>query len=306
MRTLFFRFSFFAVAVFIVTVSGSWKSAAYSSSVAKTVTGERSTFWTVSKAAGIEEWRFTSDSTIRKVKTVADVTEDSRFDCRGLAWCSVFGDKPSLCLLERDSRRRNGSGFFQPVPFSAGIRKQFNDAEFIVNSGGYGKYIYAQDYSTSGSKRSAILFWDNGQLERIYQLPELSSFGVADIAVDSVGNAWVIIRRYSEEKNQGEFFLRGFSPDGELVASVPVADYSEEHGYGFMLIAGKFYVAFGSSNKRYPSQLLALNYSNNEMQPGKAIAFFNDAHDLASKNPGVPDIPLLNRKDCNNQPIKLK
>ena len=281
-------------------LSVSWKKISVEDP--KTREAEQNTFWTISSKDGIRKWTIVGDSVVGGGEVVDEMNDKMMSSGAGLAYCTTPESSTNLMLLIRDD-----DSYFTTVPTTGGKHYDLYGTARDVNAGGYGSFLYIQHYVSNGSENSALLRWRNGKLSVVAKLDDDEEFEVADLAVDTLGRAWFLTGRSSDEYfSTKNLRLCGYSPDGRKVASIPVEGISPNHAYGFMLIGGKFYIGFGSSNERFPGTLVPLIFSEGKMKPGKPIPFTADAHDLASKHPGVPSNKPKQLMDCNNQVVKMK
>jgi len=130
-----------------------------------------------------------------------------------------------------------------------------------------------------GGGSRELYYYDGVIVTNILTLNANEMFAVADLAVDSVGRAWVFI---SDKFNQnGE--LRIYNKLQGLVASYPLS-LNSYHLYGCFYMNGKVYIGSGSSGA-IPSVLIPISINNGVAQQGTPISFPNsDFYDLASCN----------------------
>jgi hypothetical protein len=245
-------------------------------------------FWSIDESGAVREWVFGSDSTVTGGKISAYAKADEG-GCTGLAWCNVL-DKTSKGALHV-FMSASEQGFLGMVPLSAGSSVGIDKSKNLMNMGGWGNYLFIEycSYKHEGTP-NCIMRWRNKSFVRIVTLPESEEFGSADLAVDTLGRVWVLIGNWNYESTRA-LELRCYSPDGATLVSIPVRGISQMNAYGFMLVRGKFYVAFGDVNKQYPNRLVELVYDDGKMKPGNSFAFRTNGHDVASEDPGAPSFP---------------
>jgi hypothetical protein len=241
-------------------------------------------FWTIDRWDSITAWTFTSDSTLAREPVFV---RDNNYSCDGLAFCSVK-KKARLVMMVNEEPSQKASLYTTPgkpvlIPVAA-------PANVLGSLGGYGDVIYTYLHDYTVHTYNLVLI-RNGQLDTIVRLTGKECFLAGDIAVDSLGRAWVIVTGNSDRESLGPHELRCYSPGGRLETTVPVQGISRSNAYAMMLVNGKFYVGFGTDNQHFHNRLVRLDLSGGVLKPGRSTWFHGYATDFASPHPGVPSFP---------------
>jgi hypothetical protein len=237
-------------------------------------------FWTLGYGnSAITAWTFADDSTVIFTRSGPEVSGGQSYE--GLAYCKIKGQKRLALLVKEDQTKRilyttPGTPFKIPVAART---------QTLADLDGCGEVIYSCSFDASGYSLVRIR---DGQLSTVARLKTGERFLAGDIAVDSLGRAWVIVTGTSDNDKTGPHELRCYSHDGRLQATVPVKGISGTGAYGLMTVNGKIYVGFGTGNRQYSDRLVRLDLSGDTLKPGCSIPFAWNAHDLASARPGVP------------------
>lgn len=240
-------------------------------------------FWTLGYgSSAITAWTILDDSIVVFSRSGPEVSGGQSYD--GLAYCKIKGQK-RLALLVRVEQSKRSLYTTPGTPFKIPVAAR---NETLLDLDGCGEVIYAYSLAASGY---CLVRIRDGQLSTIARLNSNEHFLAGDIAVDSLGRAWVIVAGSTDYDYTGPHELRCYSRDGRLEATVPVTGISSTNAYGMMLVNGKLYVGFGTNNKHYHDRLVRLDLSGDTLKPGCSIPFNWNAHDFASARPGVPSFP---------------
>lgn len=174
----------------------------------------------------------------------------------------------------------------------------FTSGGQILNSGGNNQYLYYQTALSGGGQE--IKRFNGSSLTTI--LTSNSTFGIQDLAVDSVGNV------YYFDKNGGSLILKVISPSGVLLSSY-VLPATGENGYGCFFIGNTLYVGLGPSHPTHPNSLLPITITGSGVTLGRYIKmpFSRNYSDLASCGnfklpspcPTAPSLPVVTSMQPN-------
>jgi len=103
-----------------------------------------------------------------------------------------------------------------------------------------------------------------------------TAVSVADVAVDSFGNAWV----FTGVSFLNTTKLSVYGPNG-LIESYPIS-FESLHTYGSFFIGNDLYIGIGEQNSSYPNSIIPIEITGDTAQLGTAIYFRdNNFTDLA-------------------------
>ncbi len=216
-------------------------------------------FWTVSSEGIIQLWSI-NDNTITGGTVVLSGAAE------GLAYCgdpdnlTFYSGKNDYGILYYDS---NPAWTEIPIPI------------YLTNNGGYLDNQYYQGVG-DGNPFCRILYWlEDDELIMIDSLSN-KQYTVADIAVDSLGQAWTFVGT----NNTSWIYVydkTGLVKTYDLFAS-------SYNAYGLAFINNTLYIGFGTSSPTYNGALVPVYIDDNTASLGDPISFPYDFYDLAECN----------------------
>ncbi len=232
-----------------------------------------STFWGLGNN-GIDQFTI-GDSTVTFDSTITGGS-------LSLAYCNnLNGGTPSPTFY-------GNGGFFTPGYYSdAGwVTCSQSYDSWIVNSGGYGDFLYYTTTDTPAHVTNGVVRYDGHSFTRVYLWSDPSkTISVADIAADSLGNFWMCTRQNHNGVLSDS--VNYISSTGALLAQYPSSDLGTA-AYGMILANGKLYIGLGPSNALYPNTLAPLTITADSVIAGTPMPMPNNSYsDLASCTPGL-------------------
>lgn len=220
-------------------------------------------FWTVNGSGNIQQW----DLIDGQVSGGAIVQTNSGVS---LSFCGETGlptfystNYPSTGILKFD----NSLGWIN-IPTSMPL----------LNNGGYlqNQYFYYSD----GNLRQDLYHFDGITLNLVEHLTGSNQFRIADIAVDSLGRAWVFTGNNISPIDT----LSIYDSDG-LVTAYPFA-FNGINCYGSFFIDDVFYVGIGNDTAaNNQNSIIPINIIDQLVTTGTPIPFPNNGYlDMASCN----------------------
>lgn len=217
-------------------------------------------FWTVSAEGKIQLWSL-NDDTITGGSTVVSGASE------GLAYCgnpndlTFYSGKGDVGILYYDAMT---SWTEIPIPFS------------LNNNGGY---LHDQYYQGIGNTNPycRILYYLEGN--EVIMIDSLSDkvYAVADIAVDSLGQAWTFAGTGSNSNWIYVYDKTGLINTYDLF-------FNAYNAYGLTFINDVLYIGFGPNNNVYHGALVPVYIDNSTASLGDPIAFPYSFYDLAECN----------------------
>ncbi len=179
----------------------------------------------------------------------------------------------------------SGIGFSNSAFYSAANTtvKKYTDAAgwtsitlpptiYASNNGGYGNHQYF-------AGASKLYHYDGTTFTQVAVFDSNSQMELADIAVDSLGRAWVFHGSQSLVANK----IRVYDSNG-LVAEYPFT-IGTNFAYGSFFMNDTLYIAFGNNFQNHSEQIVPIFVNNGVVTEGTPISFpYNGYHDLASCN----------------------
>lgn len=221
-----------------------------------------SVFWTINNAGNIQQWNLIAN------QITGGLTVQS---CNGssLAFCS---DANSLT-------------FFSSNYPSTGILKYDTDLGWVaistsiplLNNGGFleNQYFFKAD----GFITKDLYYFDGTNITLVEHLTDTEVYDVADIAVDSLGRAWV----FTSTTNGTISSLKVYNQSG-LLFSLPIS-FDSVHCYGAFFINDNLYLGFGENSSSFSNSILPIIFNGINATVGIPITFQNNAfYDMASCN----------------------
>jgi hypothetical protein len=133
-----------------------------------------------------------------------------------------------------------------------------------------------------------VIRYDGVNYTNIYTCPFGRIICVADIAVDDLGNAFIITG--PESSNIVSDSLIVLSPNGQVIKKFSFS-FNSYNAYGAFILNNVYYVGLGPSNPMNPNTLIPITFSGNSVSAGQPIAMPATPFplsDFASCNPGKP------------------
>jgi len=155
----------------------------------------------------------------------------------------------------------------------------------LYNNGGYVDYQYYMSNGNTNPLTSVLYSLNGNEVFLIDSLVDLQ-FTVADIAVDSLGQAWTFVGELWDSTTS--IYVYNYSG---LVKSYNIR-FNSRHGYGSTFINDTLYIGFGPTNTFYPGKLVPVILDNNNAYLGPAISFPYAMYDLASCSCIRPDVSI--------------
>jgi hypothetical protein len=253
-------------------------------------------FWAITSGAVIQ---FSINGDV--ITNTGTTTITGAFD-QNLAYCNnLNGDNFGPTFYSTRS-------FNEPVYFNGSGGTATGDISpvHLINCGGSGNFLYYIMYD-SAYKASAIERYDGSNFSTVYSFPDSITVGVADIAVDSSGNAWFFTGPEMEDSIMSDT-LNVVSPDGQLIKQYPFV-YDTDNGYGCFMLHGKLYIGLGGANNLHPNTLLPITIKADGVIAGTPIPMpvTGSLADLASCSAGSPlsvgEHPLLKGIEIYPNPV---
>ncbi|MCK5764931.1 MAG: T9SS type A sorting domain-containing protein [Bacteroidales bacterium] len=216
-------------------------------------------FWSVNPDGEIQLWSLVDDS-IYGGSTILTGAPNS------IAYCGL----PNFTTFYGGRSPDPGISYFE---YLVGW-KEIEIPTVLVNNGGYLDNQYYMGIATDPYCR--ILYSMKG--DTIFMIDSLSDkqYTVADIAVDSLGQAWTFIgNTWDLNSNIYVYNYAG------LVKSYNIT-FRTQHAYGSTFINDTLYISFGPNNPNFANTLVPVIVDENTAQLGTPISFPPYLYDLAS------------------------
>lgn len=148
------------------------------------------------------------------------------------------------------------------------------------NAAGKDNELY---YQFNGSLPVCIEQHNGTSVTTVYS-DSTQRFSVADLAVDDLGNIWILNGFSSTQTDE----IVVLSPTGAVINQF-VFSLNTNNAYGCMMLNGTLYIGLGPNNPVHPNTLLPVTFTSNIATAGTPISMpFTNLGDLASCSPGSP------------------
>ena len=216
-------------------------------------------FWTVSAEGIIQLWSLNNDTITGGTDVLSGASE-------GLAYC---GDPNDLTFYSADNY--NGILYYDSITGWEEIPIQ----NWVNNNGGYLDDQYYQGIGNSNPFCRILYYLDGNEVIMIDSLSD-NLYTVADIAVDSLGQAWTFVGT----NNTSWIYVY------DKFGLVEIYDLfvSSYNAYGLAFINNILYIGFGTANPVYQGALVPVYIDDNTASLGDPISFPYSFYDLAECN----------------------
>lgn len=216
-------------------------------------------FWTVSAEGIIQLWSLDIDTITGGNNILSGASQ-------GLAFC---GDPNDLTFYSGDND--NGILYYDSVAGWENIPLQ----NWVNNNGGYIDDQYYQGIGNTNPYCRILYYLDGNEVIMIDSLSD-KMYTVADIAVDSLGQAWTFVG------TNGTSEIYVYDKFG-LVETYDLF-VNSYNAYGLTFINNTLYIGFGTANPVYQGALVPVYIDDNTASLGDPISFPYSFYDLAECN----------------------
>lgn len=148
----------------------------------------------------------------------------------------------------------------------------------ITNTGGYENNHFLMETTTGGYKR--VYHFDGTELSLIIDNPYTTNFAVADIAVDTLGQAWI----FFVDMTTDSIVLNVYNSSGLELQSFHV-NMNLTAYYGSFFLNNTLYIGTGASDADFPNSIVPIVLNGDIAQLGSPIPFVNmNFSDMATCN----------------------
>jgi len=235
-------------------------------------------FWTTNSGGSVRQW-----SLVNGTITGGDIILFGAGS--SIAFC---GGTSSPTFYTTDFISMGGIRYYDSPTNWVTIATPFH----VSNNGGYANHQY---YMRGVEGQNKVLYYFDGtNLKTLDSLGIEEAFSVADVAVDTLGRAWVF-------KGDSPFFsktLNIYDSTG-LITSYSIA-FNSLHGYGSFFLNDQLYVGLGSTGSP-PNTIMPIIVDGDSAKPGVPIPFTSDSFsDMAGCQSNEPVISSISQVS-NNQ-----
>jgi len=216
-------------------------------------------FWTVSAEGTIQLWSLNNG-------TITGGTDVLSGASQGLAYC---GDPNDLTFYSGNNY--NGILYYESITGWLEIPIQ----TWLNNNGGYLDDQYYQGIGNGNPFCRILYYLEDDEVTMIDSLSDML-YTVADIAVDSLGQAWTFVGG----SNASGIYV--YDKSG-LVKTYDLF-FNSYNAYGLTFINNTLYIGFGPANPVYQGALVPVNLDDNTASLGDPIDFPYSFYDLAECN----------------------